>query len=688
MTSELITSQPRIRKDHDWLGDDVPEFSADKKEKDFRGVSFNKHFVECFSDKMYEKILSDREVLASVGDNYLHQYDDNSSASAVKLAFKESLDHYILSQLTSENTEKFIQSEAFSNYSSYIMNIAENNFMKVRNGELFSEIVANPVLRNEKMRELILEKTYPPEKARRYSDSIKKQIDFYQKGLSSVEEIMDKRGKLSQKQVDYLGDYLYSSKKYDDGLAKKFAEYCFNEIHADSDIKPSTQMIGALTNYFAYCYSLDEKVRRDSRFIIANYSHERTDESGNIQRKSVHVGVSTSFGCVLEQNHFTRMSLMSDDSLSKSRTNTYNDIYRLMMVSFHELTHDHQRNQMMAGDDSSSSMSYILHNVLMEDKRECFPRVGKDGSIHETSYYKANHDCDEIEIEADEEAWRQCRTFLVNHRQQYAWDHHDDDIYRQYSEQRGKCLDNEEEVRTRRAFTRKIDATGQEMSYIQYDIENLKSFVANDPKLLQRFPQLNKYLDQDGNLRSELLLEKRIGGIDTSDNLYHRTDDFGVEVGTYIITNNEDVKNIISHINNSTLSSQQVQNLMTNLWNIIHQNALKVRQLKKANFDNYDETETRMGFTPQEMKDAFLKQYLRQLYNSVHIAEVIRGTHPELGDYITRQEEGYMSSYYDELQHEGKVKYEEAKKIYDKYQRTNNPVLMKIATKIARDYQL
>ena len=86
-----------------------------------------------------------------------------------------------------------------------------------------------------------------------------------------------------------VGDYLYSGRDFDSGLAKKFACCMFNDARQRQDLNSSTQIGGALANYFAYKDTLDDRLRK-RRIIIANNAGW---DNKNNKLKSVSTGVST-----------------------------------------------------------------------------------------------------------------------------------------------------------------------------------------------------------------------------------------------------------------------------------------------------------------------------------------------------------------------------------------------------------
>ncbi|MDO4753321.1 MAG: hypothetical protein Q4A36_03780 [Candidatus Saccharibacteria bacterium] len=636
----------------------------------------------------YEKILSNPDTLQITSKNYLEQYQPESKSRADFLSGKDILDHYVLGQLSGDNAKDFIKSDQFKNYSSYIINITQQKVQNINNKKYYPELVTNPVLSNPRYRRLIISELYPADRVDSMIDSLNKNEAGYKGFLKNIENRLENSEAVSQDELNMAGDYLYSSRDFSSGLAKKFACYMFNDARQRQDLISSTQIGGALANYFAYKDTLDDRLK-ERRIIIANNAGW---DNKNNKLKSVNTGVSTRDYCVLEQNKINDMSLSSEEGLSKSRPETITDLYSLMLVAFHELTHDYQKLMVADGKDNSSAMAYILNQVLRNNQNECFPVVDKNlnkaldenGDEVKAGYYQANHDSDEIEIQADEEAWRQCRKFIHEHEKQYYWSKKDEGGDKRASEHWFKCKENEQEVRVRRAFALKVDENGQEMPYIQYDIEELEKSIGNDLDIVKQFPQLAEFFDDAGRVKPEIFFNKRIASVDI-DTMDTITDDFGVEIATYALMDSSNVKNILSYIQNpnNNLSENQVMRCVSNLWNVLHQDALKTRPLKNTNFDNYAETKTRGKNTDiGDLRESYLKQYLHQLFNATHIAEVLRDRYPELGDNIEHQEQTYFISYYNELAKDVSLESAYSEKVKNLYIKTKNRALQQIAMQL------
>lgn len=636
----------------------------------------------------YERILSNPNHLKTAKENYLEQYQPDSKSRADILSCKDLLDHYVLGQLSGDSAKDFVNSEQFKNYASYIVDTARQKVQIINGKKHYPELSTNPVLKNPEYRRLVISQLQPADQVDRIVNNLGENEAMYKSYLKTIENRLENRALVSQGELNMVGDYLYSGRDFGSDLAKKFACYMFNDARERQDLKSSTQIGGALANYFGYKDTLDDRLK-DRRIIIANNAGYNDKEQKLVP---VSTGVSRTEYCVLEQNKINDMSLSSEEGLSKSRPETISDLYSLMLVSFHELTHDYQKFMVADGKDNSSAMAYILNQVLRKNKNKCFSKIDKDlnkvldenGNEVKTGYYQANHDSDEIEIQADEEAWRQCRKFIHEHEKQYYWGKKDEAGDKRASDHWFKCKENEQEVRTRRAFALKVDENGQEMPYIQYDIEQLGKSIKEDPNIIKQYPQLSEFFDKSGFIKPDIFFNKRIASVDI-DAIDTITDDFGVEIATYALMDSSNVKNILSYIQdpNNNLSEAQVKRCVSNLWNVLHQDALKTRPLKNINFDNYSDTKTRGKNTSVgDLKESYLKQYLHQLFNCTHIAEVLKDKYPQTGTEIEHQEQTYFISYYNELARDVDLSAEYSDKVKNRYLRTKNKALQQIAMQL------
>ena len=227
------------------------------------------------------------------------------------------------------------------------------------------------------------------------------------------------------------------------------------------------------------------------------------------------------------------------------------------------------------------------------------------------------------------------------------------------------------------------------MNPIQFDIESMSEKIAGDSSVLQEVPAFGKYFENDGKLKIETLYDGKIAGIE-HEGLDSRTDNFGVEVGTYMVFDSNASRDMLKKLSDKagSLSEAQVKRLTSNLWNILHQNVLKMRTIKDVNFANYDETMTRQNQTEQEIYDGLLSDYMKKLYNCTYAAEIVRAQKPEMSELINEQEQTYFSLYYRELASKGRMNAEYARLVVRKYEKTNNPPLLAVAKMIRADYSI
>lgn len=613
------------------------------------------HDAKLVAKRRFEALLSNHEELVFIRNGYLEQYADHSRTTAEALYTKDGLDHYVLEQLSSKSAADFVKSPIFDNYSRYIYSLARNNTRTINGRKFYPEFSTNPVLRNPQFRELILSNIGFGDQADNVKRAVNARSQEYLRAISYIDSRIEKRANISQDELDAMGDYLYSSRQFDSRAATNYACYLFNEGRKRKDLKASTEMCGALTNYFAHEDSRDPRLH-DTRVYIANFV---TYDSSKQRLRPTNRGVSAGDVIALGQDHVTSIDLSLDEGLQRSRQSAYTDLYSLMMVTYHELTHSYQALQMKDGKKNSSAMSMVLNKVLQRNQSECFPIVDanlrtirdRKGDVLTTNYYNANHDSDEIEIEADEESWNQCRKFIRRHEKQYHANNPDSEEYKTAAEHWTRCIRNAREVAGRRSFALKVDEEGVEMPYIQYDIEQLTKSIQQNPELLQAYPQLADYFDKSGNIRPEIFFNGEIAGSDFH-TFTSSTDNFGVEVATYALLSGRTTKALAEYVNDPShnISQEQVKTCLINLWNTLHQPAIKTRALKGLNFDNYVDTKTRGKFTSMsDIKRSYLGQYIRELYNAMRISHLLKRRHPEMTGLIEEREQKYFASYYGEL---------------------------------------
>lgn len=554
---------------------------------------YNMAYVREYSEQEYINVLKNPANLEKLKNAYLNQYTNKSDASF--LAFKESLDHYVRMML--ERKPELINSTYFRNYLNYILSISKEKSFKTFDGyQLNPELNTNPVLRDDNLRKKIFDAYLPTE----IKGKIERAKMFTHEYTKFIFKAMEDGKKLNQMQVDLIADYIYSSRDVSNKKGEIFAKYILNNSKKYG-IRSSAAIAGAMTTVITDNYSLDDEVK-NSRFYIAEYDRRS-------QVKTAHSNGNKRY-CVFQKSIIDQISLTSANSMFMSRTNKEKDIYWILMVSNHELTHQHQKYDYERGKMTTSGLSYVIKKVLMDN----MPKEVYNG--HTINDYKVNHDSDETEMEADEEGWRQTRKFIYKHvdrenRRVISPKGEEEDIW-------FIAKNNEEIIQIRRAFSVKKDVKtaiaemnlpkekkSAGMYYAQYDILNMARIIKKNPSLIGKYKMLDKLFYQNGEMRCldilkmDLYKNSQVDGISMNDR-----NNSGRELGTFVL--NYKWNNVLREIENNKLTSEQeVKQIANNMYHIIHESVLKVREYNRIIQENnkdpyravdpsqYDETNTK-----------------------------------------------------------------------------------------------
>ena len=659
---------------------------------------FNQSYVNDFSEDKYLEYLRNPKKLETIKKNYLLQYVDNSNlkvridlikkrykeikeqginnseelhnltkeyysirdnncCDAEGISFKESLDHYVLKKILED--KNYIETKEFENYWNYIKNLIIERKISSNNKDFYLELNTNVVFRNKNVREMIFKKYLS-------NNSIvnnEKLISNNDKIISQIVTRLEKRELVSQIELDIVGDYIYTSRDFSNNIAKTFVEYMFNEIKNNPNIRPTVPIMGAITSYFTQCYTKDDRVK-NSRMFISDFDSKKE------MHKNTNPAHSSGKGkyCVFSKDLVLNTSLLSKFSLSKSRTFKENDLYFLMMVSFHELTHEYQKNKANDKVCTSSGISYIIKNVF----DNALSKKDKNGIIIEREYNK-NHDSTEFEIEADEESWRQCASFLAKHCRTYSYKHGENSSMKLEI----MCKKNAEEVNARRTFSLKQNKEGKLEPYAIYDVKNMIEIVKQNPNIINNYPMLKTYFNDYGYLKVDTIFKN----ITDLDGVGLEVNNSGLEFATYMI--NYGSNTILRTIASGKLNKNQIDNLMINVYNVIHQNIEKVRGLEKVNLNNFNETNHKYDL--KNKSNSIFNHYFiecsNQIYFSLQFIYQIRKTYPNIDTKKYFEDfNKYYIGYFGELFKKTKsIDRQELMAICEKYDASNAPELIELS---------
>ena len=610
--------------------------------------------IEKKSTELRKQGINDSEELHNLSREYKFIRDNNCS-DAEALAFKESLDHYVLKRILEDKS--FIETKEFENYWNYIKELTIERKFSIGNKDYYLEFNTNIVFRNPNIRQMIFNKFLSTNNIINNEKLISNNNNI----INQIITRLKKREKVSQNELDFIGDYIYTSRDFSNDIAETFVEYMFNEIENNPTIKQSVPIMGAITSYFTQCYTKDDRVK-NSRMFISDF--ERSIRNN--------IAFSSGIGkyCVFEKPFILKTSLISKNSLKKSRTFKENDLYFLMMVSFHELTHEYQKNKSKDKVCTSSGLAYIVKNVLYK----ALSKIDINGRF--ISEYMKNHDSTEYEIEADEEAWRQCSSFIARHCRQYAYKHGK----KSSMELELMCKKNADEVAARRTFSLKQNEDGSLESYTTYDIRHMVEIVKQNPNILREYPMLKTYFNDSGYLKVESIFTN----ITDSNGTGLDVNNSGLEFATYMI--NYGSNTILKTIASGKLTKMQIDNLMINVYNVIHQNILKVRGLEKVNLDNFNETHHKNDLK-KNYNSIFNHNFIecsKQIYYSLQFMYQIRKSYPNINtskyfEYYNKYYIGYFGELFGKIKG---IKKQELIEICNKYDASNAPELIELSNYI------
>lgn len=595
-------------------------------------------YANAFPEKYYLIYLSSSLFLGELSREYSLQYAKDSSSH--DLALKDSLDHYIYKRIM-EN-DRFLKSQEFYNYGRYLNNIINNKTRTVNGKKYYMELVTNVILRDDNMRQKFFSTLGLSESK---ISSINHTVTVIKEELNRVLNRMARRERISQEELDFIGDYIYSTKNVSDDVRKIFLKYVFNELKKSNNIKPSIEIVGAFLQCLPGEY-VDEERIKNMRYYVSDH-----DKNGKTCVKSLSHLNPRFYYCHYDQDMALEVSFKDDKALEKSRGFKENDVYFLLFAAFHELTHAQLQCDIDEGKQNSRSFFGILNSLFRDTTGE--------------SYYELNHDVDEIEIDADEKSWDNVRNFVLENSDTYS------------AEIIAKCVKNRDDVKARRGFSFKIDEQGNLIYCDEYDIQRLKRIVQQDPSILQKYPVLQYYFDQNHNLNIDRLFEFDLSS-------YSNIDYANLAFAAYILDYEGD--RISNEVTMATKSPKEIKQLIVNLYHIYHQNVLKIRDYKGARKDTYDET-THNYNESVDIESKFFIKHAKELFNVVYIYHCIQRSYSNINPYENAYIKVSMKKYFYELYENfdlsidaNREKLREIEEQYrNLYLKTNDDMLLELA---------
>ena len=529
---------------------------------------YNEDFIYDFSENKYNYVLpqnstpgtqpSSSEIilkesrLKEIADAYIHQYDNPTYLET--LAFKESLDHYILRKL--HTSTDFKNSAAFKSYCKYLRYIIIN---RRGEGNRCLECNTNALLNDPEGRKIFLsmfDNTFRAE-----FEKVKKANDVLFEQIFSK---MKRNEHLSQQEMNYLGDYLYTNRAISQDIHKEYVKYLISEMQNNPQISSSPQIVAGFISYMPKKFGRGCEDRRifftngmansTGRYIISELDTiQREDINLPKNKKRIQINTAYSSGglkCISIGNQNCQLDLRSDQSLFKSRGFKQKDLYWMAMVCFHELTHQYQKNQIKNPRFNSSGFSQIVRMLTTRED------------------YSNNHDNYEIEIEADETSWEMMSKLILEAQKDR----------RKAEEQFSRCILNKKAVYGRRTFTTKRGY--DDNKYFKHDMELIHQKL-EDPNELAYFqknqktiPMMQMAFTETGEINSSILFEANIA---SNDEAGVSANIMGSELAAYILT--EKYSSVVDYIKNNDLTEANALHLLQNIYGAYHTEKTYIREL-------------------------------------------------------------------------------------------------------------
>ena len=523
---------------------------------------YNNKYINDFDEETYLKYLSNKDLLKEIADCYINQF--NSPTYDNTLAFKESLDHFILKNI--KINPEFIKSNYFHNYLKYIHYIFSNR-KSCANTQL--EYNTNIVFTDESVKEKILS-LYN----RELRDTIKNTISNNEKRIDYVLKRLKKKDKLSQGEINFIGEYLYTRRDLDSDLYKYFIEYIMNDAKNNTQIKNSPQIMAAFIAYLPKVFGdgcedcriiLTNGITTNDKYILPSIINSIKKDS---KRESL-----INKGFYSHENKFISIakneldfSLVSEKFLDNPDNVDEKDLFWIIISCFRELTHQYQVKQINSDSFNSSGFSVIIRNLVNYEK---------DYSFDKGSY--------EMKIEADDNAWKK----LYNLINDFMLNSSDDKNH--VLEMMEKCKYNQSTILSRNHCLSNKQTNisdnyfSQDMTIIFNNLKSNSKYKEYFKNIWNTYPMIRKLFSIDGRIKTSLLLNETINKNDI-DSLENNI--MCGEVSEFLFTYG--YGSIKKHIKEDKISEEQIKNLMLNIHTIYELNKLQLQSLLKVDSKQHD----------------------------------------------------------------------------------------------------
>ena len=522
---------------------------------------YNETFINMYKEERYLKILGSPSQLDVLANGYTRKYKE-SDVDGYILAFKESLDHYVLKRISEDNN--FVKTPEFRNYFNYIKKIIK---------EIPTELATNLVLCNIDILRTASE-IYEPNDQNAFAYYLR-----YQKSMNKRVDNLNKKIKnnilLTQDEINFLCSYYAGRRKYDENYSNLIT-YIFTYFGKQYGLKCSYEVLDAIFTYLPFEYNPEEikEVSLGSKFESKSVRIFFTDIRNG--KKWDGPGVSTKNSIVfMNRKMFKDVNFDSIDDSRRAYLKKGKDFTFMMIVAYHELTHQLQDAKSRASNLTKQGVMSAMKNII-------------NGELCD---YKNNHDNDDIEIDATDVGWRVCRSFFIKH-------------YQRGDKEKlsSNCYVNSNSTKTRYGTAIKTFDDGRIMEKDIYDVSILTRIISKCPKILGYYPCLKKIYSSDGSINQNILFSQNFGF-----QLYGR------KYMLYLLRNGE-----LNNISFDGISDYDLLHFLEN----IHQavvNSHRTMQLIDYTDRHNNDGEQKKVIDDEKVKDAILKNSFEDFYNAIKI---------------------------------------------------------------------
>ena len=541
-------------------------------------INYKSDYISTFSEIEYKKALNDIDILNNISYQYNNRYDDNTTIEATTMLFKESLDHYILKQLTTNPS--FLNSKEMETYVKYIINIYNNNI---------TEFNTNIVFINEDIRKKIISK-YIPEKKDLIEQNYKKVNDKWDNIIIKI----NNNQKIRQDELDYVTECMSNIKleelKEEHTILIKFIYGKMKNTELIFSKKVQDYIVSIFPFYYAKCNN--NASLKNIRYVFSNTDNYRPIKGpGHSSGKKNYIALNREF--------FKNIDNKSIEDSKVERLKSGKDITFFTIVCFHEITHQLQRNKSKISFIDNNGLSNIIHTITNQELKD----------------YKYNHDSDSIEIDANKIGWETCESFYCEY---YSG--------KEKEQLLSNCYKNSKTSMHRRLFAYKKNNNNEYIPQEEYDINQLCKIIKKSPNYLEEYKMLKCFFSKNGDLKPSLLLNY---------DLY--TEDNCMEFVNHFFRTNG-IEKMIEYINKTKLDKTDITHLLNNIYNYISNKINAYKKLEYTiNHKNSGEYNNNEEFSEEVARKLSKKHHndaLSSYKKSIPLLKLINDKYPEQTNYI------------------------------------------------------